>query len=529
MATGYSVEKHYDFGQGIYRQTSPIDPKFPDGAVFNAMNMVYDGDTNNLQSMYGSSQLGSALPDVASGLFDHDDGSKLLATCEDGKIYQCDAGTWNNVGGARKDDNSRINHTRWYGGMFYGAATGKELMILCNGIDAPIRYDTSNGAVTLGGSPLATGNFPASWQNRLWMASGSTLAYSAVDDCEDWSTAGGGGTISVAAGVDGPIVGIAAFANHLLIFKRNRVYRIPPTQTFSSLNIQNLTGVNGLIAGKTLAEGEMGDRNVLTWMSGNAIEAIGPSGATGGFEPVEISRWIEPLYDNRNISGMATAWSNYNQGRKELYGFIPWGTKLVPSRGFIGNLSRSGRPPRWTQMNRNNLTCGVTFNGDASAASSATLDSIQYCGDNDGKIYRMHDKSTAVNYQWDGSSVLSQFQTKYYLQNAPGHMKRYGWTFISADKIGGNAVNVNRILLRQGLPVVEAGNEVPYNIIGAEGWGEGKWGVEPWGGSGIAGERIRMTSANRGTGLSILVSSNHFFRVKGVSISSKILSDKIAA
>ena len=180
-------------------------------------------------------------------------------------------------------------------------------------------------------------------------------------------------------------------------------------------------------------------------------------------------------------------------------------------------------------MNRNNLTAGVTFNGDASASTSATLDNIQYVGDNAGRVYQMHNTAETVNYQWDGATVTTQFQSKYYLQNSPGHMKRYGWTFISADRIGLNAVNVNRILLRQGLPVVEAGNEVPYTVRGASGWGEGKWGVEPWGGSGVSGERMRMTSANRGTGLSLLVSSAHFFRIKGVSISSKMLSDKIAA
>ena len=448
---GYAVERHYDFGQGIYRQTSPIDPKFPDGAVFNAMNMVYDGDTNNLQSMYGSSELGSAAGTHAiNGLFDYHTGTKLIKTNENGDIYQCNTGTWAAVSGARATGNNATEGTRWYGEMFYGQTTGENLLILCNGIDAPLRYDTTNGAVNLDGSPQSTGNFPTAWQSRLWTASGSTLAYSAVDDCEDWSTAGGGGTISVSRGSDGDILGISAFANHLFIFKRSSVYRIPPTQVFSSLYIQEVTGVNGLVSGKTLVEGEIGDRNVLMWMSENAIEAIGPSNATGGFEPFEVSRWIEPLYDNRNITSMGTAWSNYNMGRKEFYGFVPWGTKTVPSVGFIGNMSRAGKAPRWTQMNRNNLTAGVVFNGDASQSTSATLDNIQYAGDNSGKVYRMHDTATAVNFQWDGSAVLSQFQTKYYLQNAPGHMKRYGWTFVSADKIGGNTC----LLYTSALPTI---------------------------------------------------------------------------
>ena len=47
----WNYERLYDFGAGMYRLTSVIDPKFPDGAVYSATNMVSAGDSYNPEGM----------------------------------------------------------------------------------------------------------------------------------------------------------------------------------------------------------------------------------------------------------------------------------------------------------------------------------------------------------------------------------------------------------------------------------------------------------------------------------------------
>ena len=517
----WNYERLYDFGAGMYRLTSVIDPKFPDGAVYSATNMVYAGDSNNPEGMYGATRLGSTSmgSKPVSGLFDFDKGTKLVACSEDGKVYQYTSGDWAVESGARATGNSTTEHVRWGGVMFYGQTSSKNLLVMCNDADAddPVKYDGTD-VTSLGGSPPGDGKFPVAWQGRCWMADHSTLYYSAVDDCEDWSIGGGGGSINVYRGFDGEITGLAAFANQLFVFKRSSVFRIGPTATFSQLNIRNVSQVNGCISHQTIAEGEIGDRNILFWISEHGIEAIGPTNASAGFEPVDLARNIKPYLENRNITGMQTSWGLFNLARKEYYAFYPSGTKTVPSVALVGNTARPRRPARWTTIEKPNITAGVCYNENNN-------DYIQYVGDNNGAVYKMHDESVTT---WDGAPMLRRLLTKYYTQGAPEHMKRYGWTFVSADRYQTDSVNVRQIMLRQGLPA-QAGNTSPYDVPGALGWGAGEWGKEPWGGTGEVGTRIRPPSASRAAGMQMLIEGNTWWKLKGLVIASRRRSDKVAA
>jgi hypothetical protein len=347
------------------------------------------------------------------------------------------------------------------------------------------------------------------------MASGSTLHYSAPDDCEDWATSGG--SINIYRGYDGDITGLKAFGNDLFIFKVSSVYRISPTASFSNLNIRNVNKVNGCINHETISEGEIGDRHVLFWQSEHGIESIAPSNASTGFDPVDVSRWVKPIYDGRNVSEMDTAWGLYHTRRKEYYGFFPTGSASVPSIALIGNGARSNKPLRWTQMNKQNLTSGVVFN-------DGNNDFNMYVGDNSGNVYKMHDSSVS---DWDGAAVNHRFHSPFYTQGSPHHMKRYGWLFVSGDK-DKQQVDVRPLILRQNL-TGHAGNLTEFTVTATEGWGKGEWGVEPWGGIGTVGERLRPQVASRGQGLQAIIEGNGSFRIKGIVVASKVLSDRIAA
>lgn len=515
-------ERHFDYSGGIWRLTPTIDPKFPERSLYDALNMVYTGDSDNPESMYGATQLGSALSgSTINGLFDYNQGT-LIATSEDGKIYAYNAGTdtWAAESGARATGNATTSGKRWTATMFYGATTTADLLVMCSDDDAddPVKFDGSD-ATDLGGSPPGDGKFPTSWQGRLWMVDGHTLYWSAPNDCEDWTIGGGGGSLAVARGHDGPITGLAAFANSLFIFKKGSILRIGPLDVGSlgPNNLKSLNQVNGCVSHASIQEGEIGDANVLIWQSEHGIEAIGPSDNSAGFAPVDISRTVKPIFNSRNLSAMSTAFGLYNLNRKEYYAHFPTGGASVPSVALIGNCARVGKPARWTQMNRKNLTAGGIWRQNGNLYN-------QIVGDTTGNVYKMHDKDTVL---WAGASIDRRFQSKFYVEGAPEKMKRYNWAFVSADR-DLNAVDVRQLMLRQGLPTATANNEA-YTPAGSLGWGVGAWDVEPWGGLGVVGERIRPTSSRRASGMQIIISGQGWFRVKGITIEARVLSSKIAA
>lgn len=518
MATRWSENSYYNFGEGIYRITSPADPKFPDQALFDALNIVYNGDSDNPATMYGSTRLGSTdMGGVVSGLFDHDSGSKLIATNEDGKIYEYGA-DWAQASGARSSGNSTTSGVRWTHTMFYGATTSKNLSILCNGVDAPVKYDTTNGAVALGGSPPSTGNFPVAWEGRLWLFDGSTAYYSAPNNCEDWSTAGGGGSLQVYRGFDGDITGAVAFADNLIIFKRSTAYRIAPNSTYTSAKVLNLNVAKGCISHNTIKEVAGSDVNALVWWSEHGIESIRASSVGARFVSEDAASWVQPIATLRRIEYMNRAWALFNLERMEYFTCYTAGTSATnPNVGLLGNFARQRKRARWTRTNLTNLTCGVTYN-------AGNTDYIQYVGDTNGRVYKMHDTTTNL---WLGNNWLRRMQTKFHMMGAPNRMKKLGHSFVATDAQSSSNITVRQILLRQNLNVAPTANNTALSNLVTGGWGVGQWGTALWGGGGYAGERIRPDAFSRGQGIQHLIETNDsFYTLRGITVASKMLSNK---
>ena len=359
---GWDEEFFYSLGEGIYRVTAPNDPEAPRGAFFDLLNMVYERESDNPQAMRGATRLGSTdMGGKVTGLFDYKNGTRLVATSSDGKFYQYTGTDFAVEGGATATGNSTSAHARWSATNFYGATTETDLLVACNGIDAPVKY---NGAdvTALGGSPPSTGNYPVVWQGRVWMASGSTLFYSVVDDCEDWSAGGGGGSINIYRGFDGDITGLAAFANTLFIFKRASTYRISTTAAFSTINVRNVSTKKGCVSHHTIQEGGPNGDDWLIYISEHGVDAYMPSSVSSGFKPRELGRWIKPILEARNVDRMDVSWAIFNLDRAEYLVEYPTASAVDPQVGLLANMAREGnRRPRWTRLGKQTLTAGAIF------------------------------------------------------------------------------------------------------------------------------------------------------------------------
>ena len=132
---GWFEEGYQRFGEGIDRTFAVDNPDFPDGAMWDAVNIVYDGPSDNPEAMGGYQQLGATIggTPVITGLFDYNEGTQLVATADDGKVYKRTTGDF-----AQVTDGTGLNTTattRFGGTMFYGDTTNAALLVLANGQD----------------------------------------------------------------------------------------------------------------------------------------------------------------------------------------------------------------------------------------------------------------------------------------------------------------------------------------------------------------------------------------------------------
>ena len=92
----WNHDTHYRLGNGIDRRLHAGNPEFDSRAVWDALNMVYLRDTEEPEKMRGASQIGTTTTgdSKVTGLFDYSEGSRLIATAADGKIYERNAGNF---------------------------------------------------------------------------------------------------------------------------------------------------------------------------------------------------------------------------------------------------------------------------------------------------------------------------------------------------------------------------------------------------------------------------------------------------
>ena len=332
-----------------------------------------------------------------------------------------------------------------------------------------------------------------------------------MDDCEVYSTGSGGVQLSVYRGT-GDITGLYAFGNNLFIFKRSAIFRIAPTGSFSSEAVVRNVSLNaGCVSHHTIAE----DENGLSFMSEHGPERIRGSAAYAGFSVENIGRNVKELFDWKNKAHENKSWAVFDLARMEYWLAYPIGTQSVPTHNLIANLA-TGRP-RWTRSDRTKLTAGVILSG--------TSDYNFYVGDTDGKVWQMHDDS---KYTWKGASMTSRCQTKYFEQNEPYRLKKYGWGYANAEADGDYDISLSMTMIRTGMGTSPA-NRSNIGMSGGGGWGEGEWGVATWGGEGHVGERVRIKGGQRGYGCRMQVESSRWFRLLGTALASKKLSAKNAA
>ena len=502
----FLLDPHEIFGGGIYRLMSANNPEFPQDSVVDAYNMIYERSREDLEKMQGYTRLGTnTVNGAVTGLFDYADGTELIAGSADGGIYKRTTGDWAAVAGGAAATFSTTATARWSGRMAYGTTTGARLLILSNGVDAPQKYTSGAGASALGGTPPSTGKFFIPFGGRYWLFTGDTAHYSAADNVEDWTTAGGSFQIDRGSG---DITGAAVLAGNLLIFKRRSILRLLPGTTLSGTSVRGLTTMTGTSSHHTIAETTGSVKSgTLFFRSDEGIHEISPTAATGGFYISNAAEPIKPVLDRQDTANLATNWGLFNPARGEYWLHYTLNDSS-PDEGVIGNMAR-GKKPRWTSHDMRNKTAGCMY-----ISSGAQ---VQIIGDGSGLVYQMH---TGI-YNRAGAGYRGYVTLPSYTQGNRSRMKLYGRIFLDAETNGTYPILAYYSLGRSGLPGSGGGLNQPSDFGASDGWGAGKWGVATWGGSSIAGQWYRLEKVRRGSYIRLrfeTLGADQWFRLNGLGI-----------
>jgi hypothetical protein len=512
--SSFSTDTYYNHSQGIDRRYPYNSPEYPPGALWEAQNMIYLRDSENPEKMRGYARIGSTdMGGTVSGLFDYQDGTRLIATATDGKVYERTAGDF-----SQASSGSGFNtgtDVRWSGGMFYSGTSTASILVFSNGVDSPKKYTHGAGVAALGGSPPSTGKFFVSWLARAVLSIGDTLYFSRVNDCEQWGVSNGGFEIQIDRG-SGDITGLADFAEYLIIFKRNKILVMSPDTSFTVSDATSVSSNIGTAAHATIKEAPSYTGTQLLFMSDQGISGLIPTSATGKFFVRNVSSPIKPVLDRIAKGKMATAWADFNQDRLEYMANYGTTTTAI-TEGIIANVARGGRFPRWTRHTMKSTTAGTRYRDDEAES--------QVIGDTYGRVYTLHSGDTRSGGAYKGSVT-----TQGYPQGAPGHLKTYNRVFTDVTTEKALNVNVKTALGRTDLPAPRS-QSITKSFGASDGWGVGEWGVAEFGGSSTAGKWVRLNSMRRGHYIRMMVETtavNSWFELNGFMTEATLGSSRLA-
>ena len=210
-----------------------------------ARNMVYTtsgGVTKRFdQAIYNTTSLGAAVAITGGKLFRRSNGNVYnVCGTDDGRLVLLNTdGTTTNLA------------TGLTTGRQWTFAVYNDLLLCCNGADAPRKYDGTTVS-TLGGSPPSDAQVVVAHQNRIFMTqpSSSLLTWCALNNEENYTAANDAGSAQVMRNDGSQLIGLVPSINELILLKGTRPYRLQGTapSTYAITNIVPTTGSVGAVS-----------------------------------------------------------------------------------------------------------------------------------------------------------------------------------------------------------------------------------------------------------------------------------------
>jgi hypothetical protein len=215
------------------------------------------------------------------------DGTKILLAAGGGSIYKLDA-----------NKNLVSIQTGWDANAKVSFATMNDLCLMCNGVDAPIKYDGTTVSALGGGVPVTAFKFHVH-KGRVWAierANKLLASHSALNIPGDWTTANDAGYIDFQFLLQkgDELLDVATFVNFIVYFFRNHiaVYSgTTPSGTGSNFSLVQLIEGTGVVGTGTV--GAIG--NDLAYLDDTGVKSLQQVATTGNLNTGNISVAIDPF------------------------------------------------------------------------------------------------------------------------------------------------------------------------------------------------------------------------------------------
>jgi len=265
------------FGGGMNRKVSPLLAKIDEAYTVRNARLTRIG---SLQKRLGYKKVGNT-PDTNPVRFLYayyksgETPLRQLLRISGNKFYYLDENNnqWVDATGSISIDSTKIPD----------ATTYANLAIIVNASSSVLKWDGSTLSNLEGNPP--NGTCIASFKERVYIASGTTLYFSEVANPENWPVSN---KINVGLNDGDEITGLKPYFNSLLIFKRNSIWQFDVDEENQPLSLRPLTYGIGVDSWRTI------------WIVNGILHFAGRKGIFqfAGRTPEKISYRIEDLLEN---------------------------------------------------------------------------------------------------------------------------------------------------------------------------------------------------------------------------------------
>ena len=289
---------------------------------------------------------------------------------------------------------------------------GNDKIILVDGANAPVVFNTSIAATDVSESAVAGASIVTSFREHMFYAGMSStpqeVVFSVAFDEDGFNSGQGAGSFKV----DDTIVGLKVFRDSLFVFCENRIFKLTGSSS-SNFAVTPVTRDIGCINGKTIQE-FAGD---LIFLGPDGLRTVAGTARIGDVELGTISSNVQSLFDE-NISN-ATAFDSVVIPEKTQYRLFfskDAGSESL-TEGIICVLKGSSGGQSNYEFSR--------IKGIKPACTDTFItagDVLALHGGFDGYVYRQEEGAT-----FDGSAINGKYRSPDMTFGDPGirkHMQR---------------------------------------------------------------------------------------------------------
>lgn len=182
----------------------------------------------------------------------------------------------------------------WSFATFKDSGAANDIIIAANGSNPPIKWTGSGNAAALA-TPPGNFNYPVVHKNKLWVAVGDIVYFSAIRNGESWDTTYDLIRLETSGEV---ITGMYVYADRVIVFFESAIYAISGSDN-RDLYVDKIVTGQGTKCGFSIKE-------VESRRYGNILVFLGKDGVLKGFNLtknlIDIGDPIEPLFKTMSFS-----------------------------------------------------------------------------------------------------------------------------------------------------------------------------------------------------------------------------------